>query len=280
MTTRDRNLAIFTATTLASGWLGVAANRLTGQADSLDSIGSLIWIATPLATTLALRAAGTGWRQGGFSPRLPTTLPWYIVGALLFPVVTAGVVGLGRLAGWVDVSALEPRRFAIAAGSALAGALIKNVFEEAVWRGFLTEELLATRTGDLRLNLSVGAVWGLWHLPYYLYFLDAESMRAVLDIPRLPFALLATAVMIGWTVPYTELYRLTRSIWPCVVAHGVEDAFVNPLVIDGHIRMSPGRAALVSPIVGVITTAAYVGVGLVLRLIRRRRGRRGRGSTA
>lgn len=46
-------------------------------------------------------SAGTGWRRTGFPPRLrlPCAAPWYVVGALAYPLGTAATVGLGRLAG-------------------------------------------------------------------------------------------------------------------------------------------------------------------------------------
>lgn len=275
MSTRRRNLAIFTAVTLSSGWLGAALNRAMGEAQDLDSPGAGLWLVLPLGATIALRVAGTGWRRTGFAPRLPGALPWYVVGALAFPVVTAATVGVGRLAGWTDTTGLDLRVLAAAFAPALAINIVKNVFEESVWRGYLTEELVQGRPGDVTLYLGVGTVWALWHLPYYLLFLDETTMRTVVDLPRLPGAVALSATMLGWSVLYTELYRLSGSIWPCVLMHAVEDALVNPLVLDGHLTFAPGGSARVSPITGLLTTAAYAGVGLGLRALRRRRGDRG-----
>lgn len=49
------------------------------------------------------------------------------------------------------------------------------------------------------------------------------------------------------------------------------NALINPIVLDGHAKFTPGGAFVVSPIVGIATTAAYIGVGLGLRALRRRR---------
>ncbi|WP_432560259.1 CPBP family glutamic-type intramembrane protease [Granulicoccus sp. GXG6511] len=283
MRIRRRNLAIFTTVTLSSGWLGVILNRAMGVPHDLDSPGAGLWLALPLATTIALRFAGTGWRRSGFSPRLPAAARWYVAGALAFPVVTAGAIALGRLSGWTDTGALDVPRLAAAFAPALAINLIKNVFEESVWRGYLTEELIEDGRSDLGLYLAVGAVWALWHLPYYLFFLDEQTMRTVIDLPRLPGALVLSVTMLGWSVLFTELYRLSGSIWPCVLMHAVEDALVNPLVLDGHLAFTPAGSVLVSPINGVLTTVGYVGLGLALRALRRRgwghgRTRAGRGT--
>lgn len=64
------------------------------------------------------------------------------------------------------------------------------------------------------------------------------------------FAAIAVGVILAWTVTFTELYRLTGSVWPAVVMHAMEDAFVNTLVWDEHARIVEERKLLVSPIVG------------------------------
>lgn len=61
-----------------------------------------------------------------------------------------------------------------------------------------------------------GAIWGLWHVPYYLFFLPEEQMRFILDVPRPVFAALAVVVMMMWGVLFTEVYRMAKSIWPVV----------------------------------------------------------------
>lgn len=271
MKIRRRNLAIFTASALASGWLGAGLNKALGQPNTLDSPGAGLWLVMPLATTVGLRIAGSGWRKGGWSPRLPSALPSYAVGVLAYPAVTAGVLLLGRGLGLTDTSGFDLKKLTLAFLPALGVNLVKNFFEESVWRGYLTEELLEERPSDLALYLGVGAVWSLWHLPYYLVFLDEPTMRSVVDLPRPAATAVLCATMIGWTVLYSELYRLSGSIWPCVLMHAVEDALINPIVLDGHAKFTPGGAFVVSPIVGIATTAAHIGVGLGLRALRRRR---------
>lgn len=160
----------------------------------------------------------------------------------------------------------------VAFASTLVPQLVKNVFEEAVWRGYFVGELDARRCGDPVVYLVSGGVWGLWHLPYHLYLLPEEQIRSVMDVPRGLFALAACAVMMLWGVLFAELFRLARSIWPLVLAHAVEDATVNPLVFDGHLEIQPGFEWLISPIVGLLPAVILLGLGLWLRRIRRDRG--------
>jgi Co/Zn/Cd efflux system component len=67
---------------------------------------------------------------------------------------------------------------------------------------------------------------------------------------------------------FIELYRVTKSIWPGVVLHMVEDSLINPLVISGFISIAAGKEILISPIIGIITSVLYLLIGLGIRTYR------------
>jgi len=67
---------------------------------------------------------------------------------------------------------------------------------------------------------------------------------------------------------YTELFRLTKSIWAGVWMHAIEDATINSLIYDKHILIEIGKEILISPVSGIIPCLLYFGVGLWLRRIR------------
>ena len=75
--------------------------------------------------------------------------------------------------------------------------------------------------------------------------------------------------MIFWSVMFIELYRVTKSIWPGVVLHMVEDSLINPLVISGFISIAAGKEILISPIIGIITSILYLLIGFGIRTYRR-----------
>lgn len=256
-----------TAVTLASGWLGAKINKALGE-EGMNSSGAGIWIATPLTAVTATRVIRRSSASGGWDPRAGPR--WYAAAAVAFPAVTGMALGIGRAAGWVDLSAVNLPRLMASMATSSGPALVKNVLEESVWRGYFTDELVDRDLPDPIVYLGTGMVWGLWHVPYYLYFLPGEQLREVLDVRRGVFALAATGTMIAWAAPYTELYRLSGSIWPCVLMHTVEDA-LNQLFVDGHTHIVPGRAAVISPIVGVLPSALHLGLGLALRAVRRAR---------
>ncbi|TFH97947.1 CPBP family intramembrane glutamic endopeptidase [Micrococcus lylae] len=272
------DLLAFGVVASGAGWAGVAVNRAAGRPDSMDSPGSLVWLLSPLAAAAVLRRV----RHGAFLPLRPAdavassgthrTLAWGTA-VLVYPAVTAGALGLGRAAGLVDLSRADVAGLGRSIATALGPALVKNLVEESCWRGYLTEELLCAGVGRVPLNLTVGAVWAAWHVPYYLRFLPEADMRAVLDVPRRAFAAVAAGVILAWTPLYTEVYALTRSVWPGVVMHAVEDAVVNPSAMATGIRYTRAGQWLVSPVVGAVTSAAYTAVGWALgRLGRALRG--------
>lgn len=267
-----RNLTVFVAAVLASGWLGVLVDSFLDDQPEGNTLGMGLWLLFPLLTVVALRVfAGEGWKAAGLTPRLKQGWQWYIVAVLVYPVVTALVLLTGYAAGWVELTNLRIEALAGVFISLLFGQFIKNIFEEFVWRGYLTAKLVQKGMKDWSIYLIAGLVWGLWHLPYYLFFLPEHMMYSVLPVDKLLFALVAIVSMIAWSIMFVELFRVTNSIWPGVLMHAVEDSLLNPLVIDGYITIASGKEIWISPITGITATLLYVVVGLLIRAVRLRR---------
>ncbi|MHA7966946.1 CPBP family glutamic-type intramembrane protease [Paenibacillus sp. CAU 1782] len=267
-----RNLVVFAAVVIASGWIGVLVDStLEGQQEG-NTLGMGIWLVLPLLTVIVLRSfAGDGWKGAGLAPLIRSGWPWYLVALLVYPLVTSIVLLAGYVTGWIDFSNLRLG----ALGGVFIGLLliqfVKNIFEEAVWRGYLTAKLMQLGVGDWALYGIAGLIWGIWHVPYYLHFLPDEMMHTVLPVNKILFAMIAVISMIAWSVLFVELYRIAGSIWPGVLMHAVEDSLLNPLVIDGYITVAAGKEIWVSPITGILPTVLYVAAGLIIRSIRLRR---------
>src|SRR5690606_25373973 len=122
-------------------------------------------------------------------------------------------------------------------------------------RGYLAPRVYGLGWNDYLAHGTVGLVWGAWHIPYYLYFLDPAGLQEFTDLPRGVFIASAIAAMMAWAIVYGELFLLTRSIWPAVLMHSVEDAFVNPLFTERRFVIEPGADWLVSPVNGIIGIA-------------------------
>lgn len=261
-----RNLAIFSIIAFAIGWIGVWLDGLLPDQEEEETLGMGIWLVSPLIVVIILRTfLGDGWKDAGLRPNFSGNLHWYAIAFLIFPLVALISLSLGATLGWMDFSGFDAGSYLSVFGTLFIVNIVKNIFEESVWRGYLTAKLIALNISDLSIYLIAGLVWGLWHLPYYMEFLPEEAMYTVLPVSRIAFSVIAIGNMVVWTVMFTELFRLTGSVWVVVLLHAVEDAVINHLIIDGYVVISAGKEILISPICGIIPTAIYLLIGLVLR---------------
>jgi membrane protease YdiL (CAAX protease family) len=236
--TTIRNLAIFVIVVLAIGWIGRLLDVLMDN-PAPEGLGILLWIVTPLGASVLLRAfAGD---RG--------------LGLITFPNFSLNTLGL-----ILQVFALG-----------LLPQFIKNILEEAAWRGYLLPRLFSLRLNDFAGHFIVGLVWGAWHIPYYLFFLDRAILEDFTTLNLAAFIPLSILVMISWAMVYGEIRLLANSIWPAVLMHMVEDAFLNQLFTEHHIQIVPGTDWLVSPVNGLIGILFFIAIGVGLRQLRKRK---------
>jgi len=266
------NVGIFTSIVIISGWIGVLVDSVLISQPKGDSLGMGIWLILPLLTAfIIILFSKINRRDLGLKPNFKGNMKWYLASVLIFPVVTGIVLLIGATTNWIDLSTFNFKSFILAFFSSLLINFCKNIFEETAWRGYLTSQLVKLNLSDLKLYLIVACVWGLWHLPYYLVFLPEADIRAVMPVSRVVYVIVAFTTFLSWTIMFTELFKVTKSVWPCVILHAVEDSLINPLVISGYIGIVTGREIFISPINGVITSILYAAVGLGIRAYRRRR---------
>ena len=256
-----RNLAVFVILVLVSGWLGRGLDELMGN-PSVESLGMLLWIMTPLGVSLLLRAfGGDGWKDFGIKPNFKGNGVWYILAILVFPILTALVLLIGRGLGLITFPNLSPNTLGLLLQAFALGLLpqfIKNIFEEAPWRGYL-----APKVYSLGLNDFVGhAIVG---------FLDRASLSNFTTLDLAIYIPLAIGVMISWAIVYGEIRLLTNSFWPAVLMHMVEDAFLIQLFIGNHIQIMPGTDWLISPMNGLLMSLFFIALGVGLRHFRKRK---------
>ena len=266
-----RNIGIFVFIVVISGWIGVFLDSVLVSQHEGDSPGMGIWLVLPLLTAFIIVLFSKASRRGlGLKPNFKGNMKWYLASVLIFPVVTAIVLLIGATTNWIDLSSFNLKAFISAFCSTLLINFIIDIFEETAWRGYLTSQLVKLNLSDLKLYLIVACVWGFWHLPYYLVFLPEADIRAVMPVSRAVYVIVAFTTFLSWTVMFTELFRVTKSVWPCVLLHTVEDSLINLLVISGYISIAAGREILISPINGVITSIIYLAVGIGIRAYGRR----------
>ena len=272
--TTIRNLVIFIIVVLAIGWIGRGLDVLMDNPAS-EGLGILLWIITPLGACLLLRGfAGDGWKDFGIKPKFKGNALWYVIALLVYPVLTALVLTIGRGLGLITFPNFSLTTLGLIFQTFALGVLplfMKNIFEEAAWRGYLAPKVYSLGLNDLLGHLIVGLVWGAWHIPYYLFFLDRGVLQNFTTLDLAIFIPLSIVVMISWSMVYGEIRLLTNSIWPAVLMHMVEDAFLNQLFTEHHIQIIPGTDWLVSPMNGLISIFLFVMVGVGLRQLRKRK---------
>jgi len=272
--TTIRNLVIFTTIVLAIGWIGRGLDLLMGNPSS-EGLGILLWIGTPLVASSLLRVfARDGWKDFGIKPNFKGNVSWYVVALLVYPVTTTCILIIGHGFGLITFPNPLPGAlglFFLAFALALLPNIIKNFFEEAAWRGYLAPKVYSLGLNDYAGHLIVGFVWGAWHIPYYLFYLDRAVLQEFTTLNMAAYIPLAIVVAISWAFVYGELRLLTNSIWPAVLMHAVEDALLFTLVINGHIQILPGTDWLISPMNGLISVIFFLAIGVGLRQLRKRK---------
>lgn len=274
-----RNVIIFAAATLLGGFLGAAIDRANPPADPLQGPGALVWLATPLLTHLLLRAfGGDGWKDGGLRPRFRSNGRWYLFALLSFPLVAFVMVAVGALLGVTSLDGFAEQgmaAFLSLLGFNFAAAMIKNIFEEFAWRGYLTPRLASLQLHPAVQYSITGFIWASWHIPYYLYFLSRDTLAEFTSLNLGVFIALSFVLLPFHAVTYGELRLLTGSVWPAWLLHNASNAVSFALISGGFITLDEGQATLFSPgTEGVLATVLFglLGVGLYQYRMKRTKG--------
>ena len=268
-----RNIAIFSFVAVICGWIGVGVNNLLGEPSNLESPGALIFIATPLLCTILLRLfGGDGWKDLPIKPNFKQNTFWYLFAFAIYPVVIGVTLFFGNLMGWADASKFSIVAYLPIFAAAFWPEFIKNIFEESVWRGYLTVKMEQLTKNEWLIYLVVALVWQIWHLRYYFIFLDDAYLAKFFPYGEVLFVIIWFFVIGVWTIMYTEIFFLSHSLWLVVLMHTMEDA-LNPLISEGFVNIPSEYNWLISPSLWIIPLTIYLCVGLYLRKIRKKRDR-------
>jgi len=263
-----RNLIIFIVITLASGWLGVLLDMVLPEQPEGDTLGMLVFLVAPVLTALVLRITNKDFKDAGLKPRFKGNLKWYLLSLLAFPVVGAIAIGIAWVFGLVEFTNIDISIILPIIAVAFGYNIIKNIFEEFAWRGFMTPKLIDLKINDWWIYAISGLVWSLWHAPYFLVFLD-ESIYELLGVSRIANIAIGVLVMSCWNVLYVEMFRLTKTVWTCTIMHAAEDGVLVTLCLGGYYILATGLTTWIfDPSVGIIAAVLILVVGLVLRKIR------------
>ncbi|MBL0345745.1 CPBP family intramembrane glutamic endopeptidase [Candidatus Villigracilis affinis] len=265
-----RNIVIVALFTVGGGWLGIWLNNITGNTmPPMQSLGALIWLTTPALSGILLRAiGGDGWKDSGFGLNLISGWKWYLIGILVYPLAALLTFGLGALLGIVSADGFAAQGFGAylsVAGTMFVGSLMKNIFEEFAWRGYLTPRLEAAKIHPLMNHFIVSLLWMTWHLPYYYYYLDRALLESALTTSIPVFLITGYIVMFPTSILFGELRLLSKSVWPVFILHNIINALSMPLLMNGFIKVNGPLGFVFTPTnEGIITSIMFGVAGWML----------------
>jgi len=256
-----RNLIIFTVLVLGSAALAAVIEPLTvppGAEPGASGLGQLLWLVAPLAVMLLLRIfGGDGWGDFGLRPNFKGNGFWWLVSILVFPVVITISVLIGALLGGLELDVNMSSVFVAALLTGLISAMIKNIFEEFAWRGYLAPKVYSLNMNIWISHAIVGLVWGAWHLPFVFVFWPYLTQDMLWYF--VPLLLVGT---FSQSVVYGEIRLATDSVLPAWVMHTIGNAFGNALLLSGFIQLTAGWESLVSPgTEGVVSIVLMFAIG-------------------
>lgn len=266
---KEFQLIIFIVVALSSGWLGVLLDSILQEEPTGETPGMTVFLVLPLLTVVMLRWMSRDWNDFGIKPHFKGNLKWYLFSIVIFPVITFLIAGSAWVFDLAYFSNFEINVFTKLVVVSLLPGMIINIFEEFAWRGYLAPKLIELKINDWLIYIIVGLVWGLWHAAYYLALLPNMYFET---ISRVEYILVGCMIMVCWSVMFIELYRLTRSVWPGVVMHAIQDAFPNLLINNindgGKMIFTKMADPWLNPTYGIITTMLFLGIGIYLRTLR------------
>lgn len=264
-----RNLIIFTVVALSSGFLGVLLDQVAPSPDPTQRLGALVWLLTPLVTVLLLRAfGGDGWQDFGLSLNLKSSWRWYLSIIVILPSVTVATLVIGLLTGGLTWGGFANQDFsAVLAiiGAGFLAVLVKNIFEEFAWRGYLTPRFAALKLHPILNHVLTGLIWAAWHIPYLLFFLKRSDLEPFTSLPTPGFIALAFLLLPCQAVLYGEMRLLSNSVWVPWLLHNVANALALPLLTYGFVATNNNWVDVFSPGTnGVIYSLFLLVIGLGL----------------
>jgi membrane protease YdiL (CAAX protease family) len=241
-----RNLIIFIALVLGLAAIAGVVERLTVPTDAdlgTAGLGQPLWILSPFVVMLLLRIfGGDGWKDFGLRLNIKGKGFWWLISILVFPFVIAISIIVGIFFGGLKVDMSMASVFVAMLVPGFITALIKNVFEEFSWRGYLAPKLYSQKMNIWLSHSIIGLVWGAWHLPFIFVFWPYLTVNMLWYF--IPLLLVGT---ISQSIVYGEIRLATDSVLPAWIMHTIGNTLGNTLLFSGLIQLSAGQELWFSP---------------------------------
>lgn len=249
-------VTLFIVIVLACGWFGKLIDLILVEQPKDQTLGSLIWLIAPIITSVLLALVHKSNYKGlGLKPRMKGNGKWYVVSIITFPGIALLTIGVGLITSSIDVTGFEIKGFVSSLFAWFLINFFRTILEETAFRGFLQERLMLLKIKDWMIYFITATVWSMWHIPYYLFFEDGNSAKLILSI---------FAILFSWSILYTEIYRVTRSIWPCVLLHATSNA-IQYTMLENYLKVNKNVEFIISPTVSILACASAMILGLLIR---------------
>jgi membrane protease YdiL (CAAX protease family) len=231
--------------------------------DALAEIGtSVLWLTgLMLVPTVGSVVARLAQREGFADLRFRrgrNVGPALALAAGLPFAVGAVAYGVAWITGLVGVQTPPLGQWAAIFGFMLALNLVLSTGEELGWRGYMLPRMV--QAGVPAPLLVSSLVWGLWHVPLFLW---GDFVHEG------PAPVIATALLLGTTTALGYILgrlRLdTGNVWPAVVLHIVWNTVIQ--IGFDFVSTGAGRALWIGE-TGIFTVTVLAAVALAYRAAR------------
>ncbi|MDF2879302.1 MAG: family intrarane metalloprotease [Clostridia bacterium] len=221
---------IFTILVLLLGWIGLGIDILVKN-DFSDGLGLLLFILAPSLLAITLSIDEKQIKSLGLKLNLKQNFKWYIF-CFFFDVVVFLLVFFIGYFGKGIVKTPTITLIEVIISTALVSiptTFIKNIFEEIGWRGYLSERLYSLVNHRLA-NITVGLIWSTWHLPYWLMIIPRDLFIGYSPYRNIWLIVIMSYVaLINLSFLYNRIRFATKSIWPVVMIHTMNNVIVASL---------------------------------------------------
>ena len=185
---------------------------------------------------------GDGWGDFGLRPNFNGNGFWWLVSILVFPAVFTISLLVGTLMGGLELDGNMVPAFIAALLPGLLTALVKNVFEEFAWRGYLAPKVYSLNLNIWLSHAIVGIIWGVWHIPF-VFVLWGYLCPSMLWY-FIPLLVVGT---ISQSIVYGEVRLATNSVLPAWIMHTIGNTLGNALLLSGVLLLKTRSEFWFSP---------------------------------
>ena len=256
---KKNQIILFVTIMLVVGFI-CRVSEISIQDFNNQGLGMGIWLISPFVLMLIFRVINKDWKSFGIKLQFRKSWNWYIFSLLLYPIIIGSILIIGKIIKTIDFT--DSFSLPVLTNTALVSLIpliIKNIFEEFTWRGYLTPQFEKMGMSRFNNHLTVGIIWALWHLPYLDIMIRSYSQLSLwVAFPLMILGIIITAFVYG------EIRLRSNTVWTAVILHAVGNSITNPLVEMNMIKLVSGKEYIASP---AIDNIAYIFIMLVVACV-------------